>query len=234
MKCLAIDKMKMHYKLLVFDWDGTLMDSESHIVASMQAAMGDLGLEQLPSGAIRNIIGLGMREAVNALYPEQRDEDFIQAFAEAYRGYYLVPHAAQSLFPGAREVLHNLLEQGYLLAVATGKSRRGLNQALEEYGMAQLFHGSRCADETQSKPHPQMLLEIIEELHISPGQTIMIGDTEYDMEMAQKAGSASIAATYGVHHRDRLLRYNPLYAIDEIKGLDRSIAQLNMARIVQE
>lgn len=207
------------------------MDSESHIVASMQAAMTEMGLELLTAEKISNIIGLGMREAVHALYPELRDEVFIQEFAAAYRGYYLVPDADQALFPGALEVLHTLLEQDYLLAVATGKSRRGLDQAMEEHHLTHIFHCSRCADETQSKPHPQMLLEIMQELNTGPAQTIMVGDTEYDMEMARNAGSASIAATYGVHHGDRLLKYSPLYAIDRIEGLDKHISRLNLARM---
>jgi phosphoglycolate phosphatase len=219
--------MTTKYKLLVFDWDGTLMDSEAHIVASMEAAINEMKLERLSQDVIRNIIGLGMREAVHALYPEHRDEDFLQAFIAAYRSHYFVPGAAQPLFPGAIETLDRLHSQGYLMAVATGKSRRGLDHSLTETGLGGFFHSTRCADETQSKPHPQMLEEIIHDLGVLPEQSIMVGDTEYDMEMAQNAGSAAIAVTYGVHHHERLRKYSPLTLVDQIIDLSEVVEGFN-------
>ena len=156
--------MSNDFKLLVFDWDGTLMDSEAQIVASMNAAITDLGLPQLPHRTISNIIGLGLQEAINALLPG-RDSQFHDRLVERYRHHFLFSTIAQApLFEGAEQTLRALHADGYLLAVATGKGRQGLNRVLADTGLQSLFHASRCADETSSKPHPQMLLELMDEL----------------------------------------------------------------------
>lgn len=209
----------MKAKLLIFDWDGTLMDSEFHIVTCMQAAIRDLGLPERNKNEISNIIGLGLIEAVQTLYPEQASESFANRMAEVYRHYYFDENAPQEMFPGAVETLEHLLGQGYQLAIATGKSRKGLDLVLEETGLKNLFQSSRCADETSSKPHPQMLGELLTELEISKDEAIMIGDTEYDMEMAYNAGTKAIAVSYGVHETERLLKYNPIDCIDNITDL---------------
>jgi phosphoglycolate phosphatase len=211
--------IRNNIRLLIFDWDGTLMDSEAHIVASIQHAMQTMDLDIQSRDQIKNVIGLGMREAIFTLFHEHVGEDFIEQFIDGYRQHFFKEDNPQQLFPDARETLESLSEQGYLLAVATGKSRRGLNMALAETGLASLFHSSRCADETRSKPHPVMLQEILEELSITSSEAIMIGDTEYDLEMAQKAGTFSIAANYGVHEPARLLKYNPLATIDTVTEL---------------
>ena len=207
------------FRLVVFDWDGTLMDSEDKIVASVRAAIADLSLQPIPREQIRNIIGLGLREAVETLVP-QRSDDFYQEFIERYRHHFLVAdQTPMPLFDGVPETLRELRDQGYLLAVATGKARRGLNRVLDETGLGQLFVASRCADEAHSKPHPAMLQELMGELNVVPNETLMVGDTEYDLQMARNAGTAAIAVSYGVHERPRLLEFGPLACLDSITEL---------------
>ena len=134
-----------------------------------------------------------------------------------YRYHFLVSHKSQSeLFPGALEVLEALTEQGHYLAVATGKGRTGLRSVLKDTGLDYFFHTTRCADETTSKPHPQMLLEIMDELDVPADETLMIGDTEYDMEMATNAGVAALAVSTGIHERERLLSHDPVACIGHI------------------
>lgn len=206
-------------KLLVFDWDGTLMDSEAHIVSCLRAAGAELELEPLPDAVMKNIIGLGLQDAVDTLYPG-RDEAFRQRFSAAYRRHFFAPAEIPSkLFPGARETLHWLRERGYRLAVATGKGRLGLDKALRDTGLAALFEITRCAEETCSKPDPRMLLEIVEEVGVRATQTVMIGDTEYDMQMAHNARTHAVAVSYGVHERERLLHWQPLTCLDAITEL---------------
>lgn len=210
--------MKNRYRLLVFDWDGTLMDSAAHIVSSMRAAMDDLGADPLPDARLREVIGLGLREALDTLFPA-RDDSFKRRYTERYRAHFLDTHAPPELFPGAAEVLERLWAEGYLLAVATGKSRQGLARELRATGLERRIHASRCADETRSKPHPQMLTEILTELEVGAEHTLVVGDTEYDLEMARRAGARSLAALYGVHERERLLRQNPVGCLSAIEAL---------------
>lgn len=211
--------MPDNFKLLVFDWDGTLMDSEAQIVAAMNAAIGDLGLAPLPHRVISNIIGLGLHEAISALLPG-RDAQFHAQLTARYRHHFLFSQIAQAnLFEGAEQTLRTLHNAGYLLAVATGKGRQGLNRVLMDTGLVELFHASRCADETSSKPHPQMLLEIMEQLDVAADQTLMIGDTEYDLQMARNAGVDSVGVSYGVHDDARLLRLEPLALLHDITEL---------------
>lgn len=211
--------MKPDYRLLIFDWDGTLMDSQQHIVSSMQASMADLGLEVLDAPTVSNIIGLGMREALQRLFPAQEDPAFFDRFVARYREYYFAEDAPQALFESAEPTLWRLRDEGYLLAVATGKGRRGLDQALRETGLAQLFHAHRCAEETASKPDPRMVHELLDALEVAPREAVMIGDSEYDLQMAVNAGIDAIAVSYGVHESERLLRYDPLICLDDIAEL---------------
>ena len=199
--------MNRCYELLIFDWDGTLIDSEAKIVTCMQAAMGEVGLPVLKPAVIRNIIGLGMCEALSALFPGQDDKTY-QAMIDRYRHHFFAGNSSAP-FAGVAETLAEIAQQGYFMAVATGKGRHGLDKALHETGFKQWFHASRCADETRSKPHPQMLEEILDELGMEPEQALMIGDTEYDLQMAQNAGMASVAVTCGVHDTERLLACDP-------------------------
>jgi len=202
-------------RLIVFDWDGTLMDSETQIVHAMFGAISDMQLETRSADQCRNIIGLGLQEAVEALYPGQ-DDTFVAQFVERYRHHWFGNPNDSDLFPGARETLQVLKEAGFSLAVATGKGRVGLDRVLGHTGLESLFAATRCSDETRSKPHPQMLEEILDELQIAPGQALMVGDTEYDMHMARQAGVHPIAVSYGVHERQRLLQHEPLACLDTI------------------
>jgi phosphoglycolate phosphatase len=206
-------------KLLIFDWDGTLMDSVMHIVDCMRNAIQQLGLESRQDEEMRNVIGLGMHEAIYMLYPEHNTRDFANKFTAAYRDYFFTENAPQRLFDGVVETLGQLDRQGYIMAIATGKSRRGLDKVLGETGIGSLFVESRCADETRSKPHPLMLQEILQTLDIAPQHAVMIGDTEYDMEMAKNAAVEALGVSYGVHEPQRLQKYQPLHIIDSINEL---------------
>lgn len=206
--------------LFVFDWDGTLCDSTEHIVRTMQRAIAEQRLPPLDDAAVRNIIGLGLPEALRTLYPAQ-PHDQLTALREAYARHYVQADVLQpsALFPGAMATLNALRERGYQLAVATGKSRRGLDRVLDQLGMSSYFDATRCADETRSKPHPQMLLELMAELGTTPATTVMIGDTEYDLAMAAAAGTASIAVTYGAHAVERLRRHRPHMIVEQLPQL---------------
>lgn len=214
-------------KLLVFDWDGTLMDSETQIVSCMQAAIADLGLEPRDAHQVKNIIGLGLHEAVAGLYP-QADAVLVHAIADRYRDHWLAGDRQSPLFPGVETTLQLLKAEGFSLAVATGKGRRGLDKVLHETGLAELFDATRCSDETRSKPHPLMLEQLMTELHMAPEQTVMIGDTEYDMEMARNAGAHPVAVSYGVHEWTRLQQHAPLTCLDQITELSDWLAEISV------
>jgi phosphoglycolate phosphatase len=209
--------MQKPFELLVFDWDGTLMDSEAHIVISMQRAMSDVALPEMAREKIRDIIGLGLREAIQRLLPHESD-DMHTTLVDRYRYHFFADDPCEP-FEGAESVLRQLSEQGYLLAVATGKGRRGLDRVLQSTGFGEYFIETRCADETCSKPDPQMLQEIMDVTGTASAQTLMIGDTEYDLEMANAAKTASLGVDYGVHSRDRLLSCGPLGCLSAISEL---------------
>lgn len=206
-------------QLLIFDWDGTLMDSVNHIVASMRHAIETLALESRSTDQLRDIIGLGMKEAIYRLYPDQQSTDFANRFSTAYREKFFADQAPQALFDGVEKTLQSLLDEGYLLAVATSKSRHGLDKVLAETGLVDYFVTSRCADETRSKPHPQMLLEILESQQVAAADAIMIGDTVYDLEMAVHANVVPVGVSYGVHKIERLNKFNPAHILDKITDL---------------
>lgn len=211
--------METGYKLIVFDWDGTLANSLGQIVTVMQQAIDALDLEQRTPREIQDVIGLGLNEALGTLYPELSAAG-LQELVDRYRAFYTgMPAQSAPLYPDAEETLKRLYDAGYLLAVATGKSRRGLHRALTETGTEKLFHASCCADETFSKPHPRMLENIMDILGVLPSETLMIGDTEFDLQMARNAGTAAVAVAYGAHHPERLLEFEPLACIDCLKAL---------------
>ena len=209
-------------KLIVFDWDGTLMDSEAQIVSCMHAALADLELEPMDDATVRNIIGLGLREAIDTLLPGH-DAHFHQAFVDAYRVHWFQSESSV-LFAGAREVLDIIRGHDFLLGVATGKARRGLDRVLNDTDLTAYFHATRCADEAPSKPHPQMLQDLMAALDVLPEETIMVGDTEYDMEMATNAGVARIAVRSGVHSAERLNRHAPLVCLDRVADMPEWMA----------
>lgn len=205
------------------------MDSEAHIVASLRAAISDLDLPHRDDSALKDIIGLGMQEVIDILYPG-RDKGFLDDIVQRYRHHFFCADQNPSkLFPGARETLQKLHRQGYMLAIATGKGRYGLDRSLHETGLKSLFLTTRCADETCSKPNPRMLQEIMEQLNVTAEVTLMIGDTEYDMAMANNAGVTPLAVGYGVHESTRLLQYKPLGCLNSIDELPYLLDQESSA-----
>jgi phosphoglycolate phosphatase len=187
-----------HFDLLIFDWDGTLMDSAGAISACIQTACADMNLP-IPSHAeASHVIGLGLHEALAHLFPDLPEAQH-PVLAEHYRRHFLSQDHEIPLFEGARELIEELHADGFQLAVATGKARRGLARAFSHTGMERYFHASRTADETFSKPHPAMIEELLDELMIEPERALMIGDTTHDLDMARNAGVKSLAAGYGAH-----------------------------------
>lgn len=208
------------------------MDSQAKIVDCLRAAADDLDVSQLPEVQLKNIIGLGLREAILALYP-QLSEKSVTQFADRYRYHFVTANETPSgLFPDVQQMLEQLIECGFMLAVATGKARRGLEQVLNDTGLKAYFYGSRCADETRSKPHPQMLEELLDEFGITANEAIMIGDTEYDMLMAASAGMNALAVSYGVHEQDDLLKHKPLACLDSIPELSQWLIQCNTPKFI--
>ena len=208
-------------RLLVFDWDGTLMDSIGPIVACTRAALLELGVAQVDESLIRGAVGLGLRETIELVFPDVREEQ-IEEIRETYRRHWVTTFRDEPiLYHGVPEMLAELSECGYLLAVATGKSRRGLDHALEQTGLGRFFLSTRTVDEAPSKPHPGMLLGLYDELGASAGETLMIGDTTWDLEMAQNAGARSVAVLSGTQPREVLERAGPaacLGSVTEIRG----------------
>ena len=202
------------YSLIVFDWDGTLIDSESRIVGCMKSAIADMALPEREDHRLSNIIGLGLPEAIQMLFPGL-DDSTMQQLIKLYGQYFVTADTTPSpLFPGIEAMLQKLQAMDLHLAVATGKSRKGLARVFNNTKLDKYFIASRCADETQSKPHPQMLCELMEELSVSPQRTLMVGDTAFDMDMAARAGVDSVAVSYGVHELDQLTEHGPRYVAD--------------------
>ncbi|HAB06458.1 MAG TPA: HAD family hydrolase, partial [Alcanivorax sp.] len=178
----------MAYQLVIFDWDGTVMDSTGRIIACMHQAGADLCLPVLEDDAVREIIGLGLPEALRTLYPGIGDRD-LERMRERYAVHFVAAEASPSrLHPGARETLAALRAAGLRLAVATGKSRKGLDRVWASSGLGDSFDASRCADETHSKPHPAMVTELLTELGVAPERALVVGDTSFDLQMARDSG----------------------------------------------
>jgi phosphoglycolate phosphatase len=217
--------MSRHYRLLVFDWDGTLIDSQTRIVHCLAAAARRLGAADLGAAGFGEVIGLGLAEAVRRLYPDA-DAPFLRDYTQAYRDEFLSSrHPPSTLFGGAKAVVEALREAGYTLAIATGKSRPGLDRELREQGLGEAFVATRCADETRSKPDPLMLHELFAHTGIPPSEALMIGDSVYDMLLARNAGSDALAVSYGVHALERLLEHGPRGHIDHIHALPAWLAE---------
>ena len=194
------------------------MDSTSAIVKCIQASARDLGLPIPHDDDASHVIGLGLHEAMQAVMPNI-DPSFYPKMVERYRIHYLSKHHELVLFDGVRDMLDDLSQAGYFLAVATGKSRVGLNRALNAVGLLSLFDATRCADETFSKPHPAMLQELTRELGQDLRRTVMIGDTTHDLLMASNAGAAGVAVEYGAHPIDQLHACQPLYSAQTVGQL---------------
>ena len=210
--------MARKYDLLVFDWDGTVLDSTGAIVRSFQAACRDVGVAAPPDELAREVIGLGLNDALRVCVPRLTD-DQLPSLIERYRFHYLSGDGELQLFPGMAELLANLVGSGYSLAIATGKGRLGLERALSNSGLRRFFAGSRCADECSSKPDPQMLLDLMAEFSAAAGRTLMIGDTTHDLQMAINAGVDSLAVTYGAHRASALAALKPLARFDTVGEL---------------
>jgi phosphoglycolate phosphatase len=204
--------------LIVFDWDGTLMDSTAAIVNCIQAAARDLGLPVPDKERAAYVIGLSLHEAMQTVIPGM-DAALYPRMVERYRHHYLIKDHELTLFDGVREMLNELSELGYFLAVATGKSRVGLNRALDAAKLLSVFDATRCADETFSKPHPAMLQELTRELGQDMKRTVMIGDTTHDLQMARNAGAAAIAVHYGAHPAHEFHGYETRFSARSVPEL---------------
>lgn len=194
----------------------------------MQAAAKDCGYNVPSDDQVRNIIGLGLPEALEVVIPGISSQGIGEMRAR-YGHYYLGEDSTPTpLFPGAQSTLQSMHNKGMRMAVATGKSRKGLQRAFADTGLGYLFETSRCADETTSKPHPHMLEEILEESSVNPNEAVMIGDTEYDLDMGKRAGMDVIAVSYGAHHVDRLKGYKPVLEADRFPEIESWLVQLGV------
>ncbi|HLX10838.1 MAG TPA: HAD-IA family hydrolase [Thermoanaerobaculia bacterium] len=206
-------------ELLIFDWDGTLMDSVGPIVACTQAVIGELGLGSPAEATIRGTVGLGLRETIDLLVPGC-DDQLYERVRACYRRHWVETYRdLPLLFPGVTAMLGELARAGYLLAVATGKSRRGLDFALDQTGLRGHFQATRTADEAISKPHPRMLLDILDQLGVRPHAALMVGDSIYDLQMAANAGSEAVAILSGAHGREELAAHDPRAVLDRVAEL---------------
>ena len=206
--------MPRRFDLLVFDWDGTLMDSAACIAGSLQGACGDLGYAVPSDRDARYVIGLGLNDALAHILPGVDVAEYPRV-VERYRHHFLSRDAQTTLFEGAADMLRALRSSGHLLAIATGKSRRGLDRALADSGLTELFHTTRCADEGYSKPDPRMLERVLEAVGVVPERALMIGDTSHDMLMAKNAGVAGLAIAHGAHDRQDLMAHEPLACVSD-------------------
>lgn len=209
----------MKYELIVFDWDGTLLDSAGAIVKAIQSACRDLDLPVPADSQARHVIGLGLVDAMRHAVPDLPPDRY-QAMVDRYRFHYLAGDHQLTLFEGVPQMLERLQSAGHTLAIATGKSRLGLERALDHSGLRSFFQSSRCADECHSKPHPQMLEELTAEFGTANGATVMIGDTSHDLLMASNAGIDALAVTYGAHPHDHLLEHKPLACLHSVRELN--------------
>lgn len=212
------------YSLIVFDWDGTLIDSASTIVECIQQASRDMGLEVPDHDTASHVIGLGLHDALRFAVPGLERAQYMD-FVAHYRRHFLQREEAMTLFPGISELIAALRARGHRLAVATGKSRQGLERALDASGLRPHFDATRCADETHPKPHPAMLLELLEVLCLEPTQALMIGDTSHDLEMAKSANVSAIAVTYGAHPEASLRALQPLALAASVPELGSWLAR---------
>ena len=221
------------YEVLIFDWDGTLVDSIGRIVESISVAADNCNLPALDEVAIKGIIGLGLPEAIAVLYPHVSDARVVEAFRRAYANHYLSLEAEPSaLYPGVAQALQQFRDQGYLLAVATGKGRRGLDRVLESQGWTDFFDVTRCADETASKPDPLMIREILAHCGARPDQALMIGDSVFDLEMARRAGVDSVAVSYGAQSIEILQACSPSMTINRFSELSDWLCFAGTAEVV--
>jgi phosphoglycolate phosphatase len=214
----------MPYTLVVFDWDGTLMDSTHSIVAAIQAACRDLELPVPTASQASWVIGLSLESALRRAVPGLTNA-MLPRFLERYRVHYLLRDPELKLFDGVAEMLAELAARDVRMAVATGKSRVGLTRALAASGLTEAFQATRCADETFSKPNPTMLHEIMEELNVAADRVVMIGDTSHDLQMAANARVHGVGVAYGAHTREELQAHTPQVVVDSVAALREWLMQ---------
>jgi len=212
-------RTEARYPLIVFDWDGTLMDSAGGIVTSIQEASREMGLEVPTRERASHVIGLGLHDSLRFAVPDLPVAAYPE-FVALYRRHFLARESVMELFPGVPELLRKLRSNGFWLAIATGKSRKGLDRALDACGLGELFVSTRCADESSPKPHPAMLRELMSELGYEAEQLLMIGDTSHDLEMAGSAGVDAVAVTYGAHPADALRAMKPCGVVNSVRELE--------------
>lgn len=203
------------YDAVVFDWDGTLMDSTHHIVSALQGACRDLDLPIPTSEQAAWVIGLSIESALYRLVPGMNERQ-MEAFSERYRDHYLRQDGGIVLFTGMASFLTDLYDRGVVLGVATGKSRRGLDRALDALALRPLFRATRCADEAAGKPDPAMLEQLLQEFSLAPDRVLMVGDTTHDIWMARNAGVDSLAVSYGAHPRQTLGEAEPTALVSSV------------------
>lgn len=205
--------MKKCFDLIIFDWDGTLIDSIDWIARCLQNAANDTRHATPNYQSAKDVIGLSIEKAIATLFPDANENEIHALVGHYEKAYFSKKISRDDLFTGVFDMLEALKKNGYLLAIATGKTREGLDEALHATGTVDLFSITRCADETQSKPHPKMLEEIMTHLQISPGRVLMVGDSTHDLQMAINAGIASVGVASGSHDADQLLQYQPLHCL---------------------
>lgn len=205
------------YRVIVFDWDGTIIDSASTIAECIRLAAADIGLAVPTREQASHVIGLGLHDALRYAVPDLRQEQMME-FVARYRYHFLSREDTMGLFEGMHALLEDLHRQK-TLAIATGKSRRGLDRSLEATNLRSYFQASRCADETHPKPHPAMLLELMDEFGVSQHETLMIGDTSHDLEMARAAGVDALAVAYGAHPEGGLRACEPRGCVGSVPEL---------------
>ncbi len=224
------DRLEKPHSLLIFDWDGTLMDSVNKIVTCFQAAASDCGLPIPDTKLVEHQIGLTLEIAWSNILASMEvpaDPDLYKRASDRYRDHFLeLDQTPMPLYEGVVEGIQQLEEAGYLLAIATGKARRGLDRALGETDLRKHFITTRCADEAFSKPHPKMLLDILDYCGCEARQALMVGDTTYDMDMARNAGMDGLAVTYGVHAETDLLPLATLGCVADFAGVLSNLDQL--------
>ena len=208
------------FDLIAFDWDGTLYDSTAVIARCIQLAVADVGGTVPTDEAARYVIGMGLMQALAHAAPDVPTDRYPQ-LGERYRHHYLAHQNDLSLFDGVLPLLQGLRQRHHWLAVATGKSRRGLDEVLHTVELKGMFDGSRTADETAGKPHPRMLHELMREFGVEPERTLMIGDTTHDLQMALNAGCASVAVSYGAHEPGGLAELQPLAVVHSVAELQQ-------------
>ena len=213
-----------NYDLIVFDWDGTIMDSTAVIVMSIQEAARDLGLPVPADSIASHVIGLGLTDALQIAVPQLMKADYPR-MVERYVAHWRAHEDDLVLFAGVRELLDDLKRRDYRLAVATGKSRVGLDRSLKHGDVGHYFDWTRCADETRSKPHPQMLHDLMQRFAVAPERTLMIGDTTHDSQMAVNAGVPALSVTYGAHPRAQLETLSPLGVLDSVEEMSAWLAR---------